>query len=230
MSRCFVKLFRIVEDYTESKVISKVYKHNAFISYSRQNELFASKLEQALEGYRPPKDLIVPQGFLDVFRDRVDFTAGEYHQNLNKELKDSAKLIVICSPEARKSQYVDDEIMRFAQIRGTDHIIPILFSGLPNNEAIPGQEEEMAFPSALCKVMEIPLAANYLGFDLQRGKVNKGIFIDAWYTILANIYDVNRSEIEQRDKKRRIRSRRIIHSALGGSIVVLSIFLGARQE
>lgn len=203
----------------------EAYKHDAFISYSRRNESFASKLEQALESYRPPKDLGVHQGYLDVFRDKADFTAGDYHQNLDKHLKDSAKLIVVCSPEARASQYVNEEITRFVEIRGVEHIIPILLSGIPNNEAKPGQEEQMAFPLALCDVMEMPLAANYLGFDAERDKITRGVFADAWYTTLANIYDISRALVEQREKKRRARTRRITYGGLSGSIVVLSILL-----
>lgn len=201
------------------------YTHDAFISYSRKNEAFARELQRALENFKPPKDLNAPQRYLDVFRDKDDFTAGEYSQNLEKNLKQSAKLIVICSPEARASQYVDDEIRRFAKNRGADHIIPILFSGIPNNEAKPDQEQETAFPEALCEVMHMPLAANYLGFDVRKDKIKKGIFSDAWYTTLANIYEVSRSEIEQRDKKRRLRTRRIVFSSLVASVAVLSVLL-----
>jgi hypothetical protein len=201
------------------------HKHDVFISYSRKNEGFAAKLEQSLENYRPPKDLKVRQRYLEVFRDKEDFTAGEYHQNLERHLRDSAKLIVICSPAARKSQYVNDEIQRFAQMRGSEHIIPILLSGIPNNEAKPGQEEEMAFPDALCKAMAMPLAINYLGLNEQKDKVNKGIFSDSWHSMLANIYDISRSEVEQREKRRRARTRRITYSVLSGSIAVLSILL-----
>src|SRR6202008_4394285 len=109
------------------------------------------------------------------------------------------------------------------QIKGPDHLIPILLSGIPNNEARPGQEEEMAFPDALCEVMEIPLAANYLGFDVQKDKINKGAYSDGWFTILADIYETSRSEIEQREKKRRIQARRIAFSALSGSLLVVSL-------
>lgn len=204
---------------------AETYKHAAFISYSRKNESFASRLEQALENYKPPKDLSARQGFLDVFRDKADFTTGEYHVNLEKHLKESGKLIVLCSPEARASTYVNDEIERFARLRGPEHIIPLLVSGVPNNEAKPGQEGQMAFPEALCAVMAMPLAANYLGFDPGRDKVNKGVYADAWHTTLANIFDVSRGEIEQREKRRRARTRRIAYSILSGSVAVLSVLL-----
>lgn len=204
---------------------SPSYTHDAFISYSRKNDAFAREFQRALENFKPPKDLNAPQRYLDVFRDKEDLTAGEYTENVEKNLKLSAKLIVICSPDACASQYVDDEIRRFAQNRGAANIIPILFAGIPNNEARPGQEHEVAFPRALCEVMQMPLAANYLGFDVQKDKINKGVFSDAWYTTLANIYEISRSEIEQRDKRRKIRTRRIVFSSLVASVAVLSVLL-----
>ena len=40
---------------------------DAFLSYSRKDVEFASKLEKALEAYRPPKDLNAPQRHLKIF-------------------------------------------------------------------------------------------------------------------------------------------------------------------
>lgn len=199
----------------------RVFRHDAFISYSRRDEAFANTLEKALENYKPPRSLNVPHRHLDIFRDTEDFTAGEYHQNLDRNLKESAKLIVICSPEARLSPYVNDEIRNFVRIRGTDHIIPILFSGIPNNEAGPGHEKQRAFPEALCEVMRMPLAVNYAGFHTMGSKIDRGKFSGEWYKILANIYEIGRGEIEQREKKRQARALRIRLATLIGIIIVL---------
>jgi WD40 repeat protein len=206
----------------EATATDQDLKHDAFMSYSRKNEVFAAKLEEALEKYKAPKDLAVKQSYLDIFRDRADFTAGDYHQNLEQHLKDSAKLLVICSPEARKSTYVNDEIRRFAKIKGADNIIPLLLSGAPNNELDSNQEAEMAFPEALCEVMSMPLAINWLGFDPNRNRVNKGVYLEAWYATLAKIFDVTRAVIEQRERRRRLRARRIMFAVLTGSVLVLS--------
>ena len=65
----------------------------------------------------------------------------------------------------------------------------------------------MAFPEALLEVMEMPIAVNYIGFDAKRDKVDKGSFYGSWCTLLANFYNLSRSEIEQRDKKRQARVR-----------------------
>src|SRR5262245_52541082 len=190
--------------------------HDAFISYSRRDKVFAVQLEKALEAYRPPKDLQAPQRYLDVFRDEEDFSGTEYHQSLDKHLKQSRKLIVVCTPNARRSAYVNDEIRRFAEYNSTENIIPVLLSGVPNNEATPEREAEMAFPDALCAVMPIPLAASYLGFTTdKKTKVSAGPFEGAWYTVLANLFDKSRSEIEQREKKRESARRRIRNGIVG---------------
>lgn len=75
------------------------HAHDAFISYSRKNRDFAARLEKALESYVPPKDLSVPQRHLDICRDETDFTGVEYNHAVDTHLQDSAKLIVICSPD-----------------------------------------------------------------------------------------------------------------------------------
>src|SRR3954447_15021837 len=112
------------------------YAHDVFISYSRRDKAFAVELEHALRRYKPPSDLGVRDGYINVFRDENDFTAGDYRKVLDKELAGSATLVVVCSPNARESLFVDEEIRRFAKGRGENpDIVPILFSGVPNNEA-----------------------------------------------------------------------------------------------
>src|SRR5689334_4687556 len=184
-------------------------RHDAFISYSRKNEEFADSLEKALEGYTPPKGMKAEQRHLEIFRDKQDFTGNEYHQSLERHLRDSGKLIVICTPESARSEYVNDEIRQFAGLRGAAHIVPLLLSGVPNNEAGTGQEANKAFPPALCELMAMPLAADYRGFTPGKNKVNGAPYRDSWYTVLANLYDVPRAEIEERDRKRQARARRI---------------------
>jgi hypothetical protein len=67
----------------------------------------------------------------------------------------------------------------------------------------------------------MPLAVSYTGINLQREKINKGIFDGSWYTILANIYNIGRGQIEQRDKKKQQHRRRIIISITSGVMLTL---------
>src|SRR5262245_51122554 len=114
---------------------SASFMHDAFISYSRKDTAFASRLEHTLEAYAQTKELNLPRRHLDVFRDTDDFESGDYYRNLEKHLAASRKLIVVCSPNSRASKYVNEEIERFIILRGPGDVIPILLSGLPNNEA-----------------------------------------------------------------------------------------------
>jgi hypothetical protein len=202
---------------------SNAYQYDAFISYSSEDKAFAERLEKVLENYRPPKDLNLPQRHLNIFRYEADMTGTEYYESIREYLSNSAKVIVVCSPSARKSRYVNEELQYFAESNDPKNIIPIILAGVPNNEAAANQEEEKAFPQALCKVLEMPLAISYAGIDLKREKLNKGVYEGKWYTLLANIFDISRDEIEQRDKKRQLKRRRVLSGAAIVVITALSI-------
>ncbi|MDP1678667.1 MAG: TIR domain-containing protein [Candidatus Nitrotoga sp.] len=200
--------------------------HGAFISYSRKDKVFASLVEKALENYTPPKSSAISQKRLDIFRDEEDFTGTDYHKAVNKHLQESRKLILICSPAARASRYVNDEVRIFAEANGSDNIIPILLGGIPNNEASSEQDVEKAFPDTLVEIIQMPLAISYIGFQPNKDKVNKGKYDGSWFSLLANLYDIGRGEIEQRERKRQAHIRNLWIIGLGSAVVILSVFLG----
>jgi WD40 repeat protein len=198
---------------------------DVFISYSRRDADFARRLERTLESYQPPADLPVPQRHLQVFRDEADFTGVEYFQAVDKHVREAAKLLVVCSPRARQSPYVNDEIRRFARYKSALEIIPILIDGLPNNEAGQAQEERKAFPEALVELLEMPRAIEYRSFDCRRDRLDREAFSASWFSLLAEVYGLSRDIIEQREKKRRIRRRRTVISIVTGVMVALSAAL-----
>ena len=198
---------------------------DVFISYSRDDAAFARLLGKALAAYTPPKGLGLPTRRLRVFRDESDIKGSEYFESIDGFLRRSRKLLLICSPSARNSHFVDDEVRRFVEVRGAAHVIPLLLAGIPNNEVAPGQENLQAFPDALCAAMALPLAVPYRDFDVAKNRPNKGVHYSSWYTMLADIFEVSRAAIEERDKKRQIRNRALV-SALGLAIIaVLSVAL-----
>jgi len=199
--------------------------HDAFISYSRKDRAFAQRLEKALKAWRPPRELGLPQRELGVFRDESDFTGTDYYAAIERHLQGSRKLIVICSPAARASSYVDDEIRRFVRLHEAADVVPLLLHGVPNNEAGPDRAQEMAFPAALCEALQMPLAVSYLGFDTSRDRPDKAGFEGAWYQLLANLLDRSRAEVEQRDKRRQARRRRIGGAVVASVVLLLSVAL-----
>lgn len=192
---------------------------DAFLSYSRKDLRFAVELERALERYTPPREIRAARRPIAVCRDQDDLTGPEYHAAIKDHLTRSKKLILICSPHARASEFVNDEIRRFAAIHGAGGIVPVLFAGVPNNAARDGDEANLAFPDALCELVAMPLAIPYTGFDADRDRVTKGVFYGAWYTLLATLLDVDRAAIEERDRRRRARVR---NSWIGGTTGVIA--------
>jgi hypothetical protein len=66
----------------------------------------------------------------------------------------SAKLLALCSPDARNSPFVNQEIREFTQHHRARQFIPILVPGKPNHET--DDESEKAFPEALYEVLSTP--------------------------------------------------------------------------
>ena len=212
------------------------YKFDVFISYSRRDAAFARRLQRALGSYAPPADLPVPQRRLRVFRDESDFQGTEYGAALGGLLQSAAKLLVICSPSSRSSPYVGDEIAKFAAMRGNAHIVTVLLAGVPNNEG-PGTDAQKAFHDELVARLPVPLAADYRGWREKRDRVDGDRFESAWHKLLADIYaeyGVDRSGIEQREKLRQRRIRRIRSAVVGALTLVLASLtvwaLISRQE
>ena len=202
------------------------FVNDLFISYSRKDIDFARAIEKALKNYFPPKELSVPKRRLVVFRDEEDFTGVEYNQSLRRHLENSKKMLVICSPNARASEFVNEEIRMFAEMKGAGNIIPVLLSGIPNNEARSHEHEKFkAFPQSLTNVMRMPLAASFIDFDPAQTKLYKGAYEGSWYTVLSNFYGIKRSEIEQRERKRRNRQLWLRTTIVAGVIITLTIAL-----
>ena len=128
------------------------FKYRAFLSYSHRDTRWAKWLHGALEGYRIDKELVgrttaqgpIPKALRPVFRDRNDFTAGH---SLNEQtlaaLDASAALIVLCSPAAVASRYVNVEVALFRERHPQRPVIPVLVDGAP------GDPERECFPPAL---------------------------------------------------------------------------------
>jgi WD40 repeat protein len=204
------------------------YQFDVFLSYSRKDEAFGRKLEEALENYTLPKDVnsrAISRKRLNVFRDKKDLVPNDadYYKAIEGYLNKSQYLVVICSPNARASDYVNDEIKAFLTANEANRIIPVLLSGKPNNDS-QATPEEYAFPQALCDAAAMPLAVGFTEFVRAPGKLNKGVYHDSWYTLLAKIFGTERAEIERLDAKRQARRRAIF---AGVSLAVIAALLVA---
>ena len=118
------------------------FRYRAFLSYSHRDTGWAKWLHAALERYRIDKDLPgrktsvgpVPKTLQPIFRDREDFSAGHsLTAQTEAALEASRFMIVLCSPNAAKSLYVNEEIRRFKALGRGDYVIPLIVDGEPGD-------------------------------------------------------------------------------------------------
>lgn len=110
------------------------FKYKAFISYSHQDEAWADWLHGQLEGYEPPKDLHVPGRLSPIFRDQEELAASrDLSHSIQEALAESEFLIVVCSPAAAGSKWVQAEIERFMSLGRDRNILCLIVDGAPND-------------------------------------------------------------------------------------------------
>src|SRR5258708_3000094 len=122
----------------------------AFISYSSRDRAWARWLQRALQNYPLPPRLIgrslvprrlmgwstpagpAPQRLRPVFRDRTELAAdADLAGRVQGALEQSAYLIVVCSPDAAASRWVDEEIRRFRAVHGEGRILAVIVARRP---------------------------------------------------------------------------------------------------
>lgn len=202
-------------------------KYWAFLSYSHHDKAVAKRLQRQLETYRVPARLIgretsqgpVPARVAPVFRDRDELHAGaDLKASVQDALSRSRWLIVVCTPDAARSPWVNREIIEFKRLRGERHVLALIARGEPFASDMPGREAEECFPPALRRALNEqgvpegeplePIAADMRkhGDGPQRATLK----------LLAGMIGVGFDDLVRRDMQRRVR----VLSAVAGASVV----------
>jgi len=130
----------------------------AFLSYSHADRVDAERLHRALEGYRIPSRLVghlgpmgaVPRRLRPVFRDRDELTAsGHIGAVVETALAASRVLIVLCSPAAAGSSWVDAEILAFQRLQPQAPVLCVLLAGQPMASRYPDSAVQECLPPTL---------------------------------------------------------------------------------
>lgn len=134
-------------------------RYRAFVSYSHADAEAGAKLFRKLDGYRIPARLqkrmtargMAPDTLYPCFRDREELGADrDVTTRLDDALGLSDALVVVCSPAAAASKWVNYEIEAFVKLGRADRIHAVIIEGEP----------EHAFPPALSTALGSPLAAD----------------------------------------------------------------------
>jgi WD40 repeat protein len=201
------------------------FKYWAFISYSHADKKWGDWLHGALETFKVPKLLAnaatatgeeLPRRIFPIFRDREELpTSSDLSSMITHALEQSRCLIVICSPRAAKSRWVNEEILDFKRLGKAERILALIVDGEPNAaEGKPGfSVEAECFPEALRYALGAdgnldknrptePIAADARpGMD---GRTN------AKLKLVAGILGINYDDLKRREERRRRRQQRIV--------------------
>ena len=181
----------------------------AFISYrhsdnTEEDQQWATWLHNQLEVYDVPDDLIgttnlrgeiIPAQIYPVFLDEVSLPAeADLSSAITQALVRSRFLIVLCSPGAVQSRYVNEEILHFKRTGKAGRIMAALIEGEPNASIDAAKIEDPdhletleCFPSALQYALTVddqldidnpsePIAANFRLPDGSKGMTNPNVY------------------------------------------------------
>ena len=183
-----------------------------------------------MENYKIPKELHnrysdLPKKLYPIFRDREELpTSSSLSQNINEAIKASRYLIVICSPSAAKSKWVNQEIIDFKKLHGENRILAIILDGEPNATSKEVFEDDLeCFPKALRYMVNndgylTEKETEPIAGDVRDGKDEKRFGL---LKLIAGLLGVKFDELYQREEKRKKRVRMILGSI---ALVLLAVF------
>ena len=176
------------------------HKYFAFISYNSKDIAWGKRIQKKLENYRMPSTLCSEHGWerkpiKPVFFAPTDIQPGGLTAELQERLKSSRNLIVICSPNSAKSEWVGREIEYFHSLGRADNIHFFIVDGVPHS----GNEETECF-NPVIETLGLP---EILGANIHE-KVSRWPWINrerAYVQLITKLLGVEFDSIWQRHKR-----------------------------
>jgi tetratricopeptide (TPR) repeat protein len=198
---------------------SRLYK--AFISYSHADESWAAELHRLLETYKVPARLRgskglhgpIPEKLFPIFRDRDELSTGaDLSEKVQEALRASDSMVLICSPAAAQSRWVNEEIRLFRSLGRGDRIYCVIVDGDPQAE----DTQSACFPPAILET-ESGLRQEPLAADARKWADGKLL---ARLKLVSAILGIRLDELRQREQQRK-RKFQILVSIASIAVVAL---------
>ena len=197
------------------------FKYFAFISYSSKDTIWGKKLQKKLEHYRIPVTLCREHGWgrtpiKPVFFAPSDIQPGGLTEEIQERLKASKNLIVICSPNSAKSEWVSKEIEFFHSIGRSNSIHFFIVGGEPHS----GNPETECFNPVI----------DQLGLpEILGANIHEKIYRQSWLNrerayvqLISKLLGVEFDAIWQRHK--RLMVRKAILWTIGAIVIIATMF------
>ena len=210
-------------------------RYRAFVSYSHRDAALAQKLHRRLEVFSVPRALRVarPDGARPdarigaIFRDRDELaSASSLSLSIERALDESAALIVVCSPAAVASRWVDEEIAYFRRRHPQRPVFAFVVDGEPAVD--PRRDPALAaFPVNLA-LADIDAPHGPTGEPIAADARAQGDgFAQAFLKLVAGLIGVRYDQLRQREQRRRQR-RWATAAAVASLLAVVFAMLAAQ--
>lgn len=207
-------------------------RYRAFISYSHADERWAAWLQRSIEHYRVPGRLRathpdLPRRLNPVFRDKDELASStDLGDSIRSAMERSDALVVVCSPAAAASRWVNEEIRVFRELAPGKDILCLMVEGGADADA-----GDCAFPPALLTDADGHSLPEPLAADVRpQADGKRGAFLK----LTAGLLGVGIDALRQREQQRKVRFMSMV---TGGALVIAAITIGlainaykARQE
>ncbi len=210
-------------------------RYAAFISYSHKDAAVARWLHVSLEQFRVPNEMRTgpaKKRLSPIFRDEADLAgSASLSHAITEALTESSALIVIGSPAAANSNWVDQEILTFKRLGRSDRIFCLIVDGEPF-ASDRGEPDRECFPRALRYAFDpehglTEIRAEPLGVDLRKDGKR-----DALLRVAAGLLGVGFDRLKQRELRRRQRQLIILSvaSVIGMAVTSTLALMAYRAE
>lgn len=206
-------------------------RYSAFISYSHRDRRIADWVHRRIETYRVPAALRGRNGALGligarlppVFKDREELaSSANLKESVRAALEEAGSLVVICSPAAAQSRWVNEEIRTFRALGRGSRIQCLIAGGHPYASRLPGMDPDAeCFPPALFESG----AADPLAADARPSGDGRRVAV---LKLIAGILGVGYAELRDREAQRSHRRLLLIAAAsLAGFLLMSAVALFA---
>lgn len=192
------------------------FKYFAFISYNSADTNWGKRIQRKLENYKIPATICSERGWKrnpikPVFFAPTDIQPGGLTSEIQERLKASRNLIVICSPNSAKSEWVGREIEYFYRLGRKEQIYFFIVNGIPHS----GNPETECF-NPVVDALNIP---EILGANIHE-KIYRWPWLNkerAYVQLVSKLLGVEYDFIWQRHK------RKLIQDAITWALGIMAV-------
>jgi WD40 repeat protein len=196
--------------------------YDAFVSYSHADRTLAKALQSGLQRFARPWNRLRA---LAVFRDDSELAASpDLWESVRQAMDDSRYLIVVASPQARASEWVDREVRYWLRTRSLETVLVVVAAGEWRLGDTGASGESSAVIPALAEAYSAePRHLDVRHLDEPQWVLSSADFRNAIAELAAPLHGKPKSELDSEDKRLFQRSRRLRRSALAALCLLATI-------